>query len=99
MLLEVGIVSAEAVRRQQSIAQVRLGRNEWVELRETMKVLGLSSTSQALREALRLLHREARREAMAEGIERYYHGEPAPAPEGALPVSDADIEAADRSEW
>jgi hypothetical protein len=92
-------VSAEAARKHPAIAQVRLGRDEWAELRETMKALGLSSTSQALREALRLLHREARHEAMAQGIEQYYHGEPAPPPEGALPVSIADLEAADRSEW
>lgn len=92
-------MSAEAARKHQTIAQVRLGRDEWTELRETMKTLGLTSTSQALREALRLLYREARREAMAHGIERYYRDEPAPPPEGALPVSAADIEAADRSEW
>jgi hypothetical protein len=92
-------VSAEAVGKQQTVAQVRLGKDEWAELRETMKALGMSSTSQALREALRLLHREARRETMAHGIERYYHGEPAPPPEGVPPVSAADIEAADRSEW
>lgn len=92
-------MSAEVARRHPAIAQVRLGGAEWAELRETMKALGLSSTSEALREALRLLHREARREAMAQGIERYYHGEPAPAPEGVPPVSAADVEAADRYEW
>lgn len=92
-------MTAAAAKKQPALAQVRLGREEWAELRETMKTLGLSSTSQALREALRLLHREARQEAMAQGIERYYHGEPAPPPEGDPPVSEADLEAADRSEW
>lgn len=88
-----------AASRPTSLAQVRLNNEEWHDLRETMTNLGLSSTSQALREALRLLHREARHQAMADDIEQYYGGEQAPVPDGVLPVSDADLEAADRAEW
>jgi hypothetical protein len=82
-----------------TLAQVRLNQEEWAALRQTMDSLGLSSTSQALRAALRLLHQEARREAMARAVDHYYDGEPAPVPEGVPPVTDADFEAADRSEW
>jgi Arc/MetJ-type ribon-helix-helix transcriptional regulator len=64
-----------------------------------MRVLALGSTSEALREGLRLLHREASEVEAAENIQTFYSGELAPLPDGVAPADDADLAAADNSEW
>jgi hypothetical protein len=64
-----------------------------------MARLNLKSTSDALREGLRLLNREAVEVAAAEEIRAFYHGEFAPVPEGVAPVDHADLAAADGAEW
>ena len=44
-------------------------------------VLGLSSASELVREGLRLLHRQAREQAMADSYDEFYEGKPAPVSE------------------
>jgi hypothetical protein len=44
-------------------------------------VLGLTSASELVREGLRLLHRQAREQAMADSYDRFYDGQPAPVSE------------------
>jgi hypothetical protein len=80
-------------------AQVRLSAQDWTDLRETMSILDLETTSQALREAIRLLHREARQIQAAQSIAEFYaDAEPPPPVTDAL-VTEADLAAADRAEW
>lgn len=81
------------------LAQVRLRPDEMAALRDVMRTLHLDSTSDALREGLRLLSREAAEVGAAEEIRAFYAGEPVPIPAGVTPVSDADLEAADESQW
>lgn len=82
-----------------SVAQVRLGLEEWEQLSRSMRTLGLRSTSDALREGIRLLRREAVEVEAARAVGDFYGGRPAPAPEGVPPVTQADLDAADASEW
>lgn len=44
-------------------------------------VLGLSGVSELVREGLRLLHRQAREQAMADSYDEFYGGKPAPVSE------------------
>lgn len=44
-------------------------------------VLGLSGPSELVREGLRLLHRQAREQAMADSYDEFYQGKPAPVAE------------------
>jgi hypothetical protein len=81
------------------LAQVRLRADENAQLRAAMERLNLKSTSDALREGLRLLNREALEVAAAEEIRAFYHGELAPVPEGVAPVDEADLAAADEADW
>lgn len=55
-------------------AQVRLSAQDWADLRETMRILDLAATSRALREAIRLLRREARQMQAAQSIAEFYAG-------------------------
>lgn len=80
------------------LAQVRLRAEESAAMRLAMGRLNLHSTSEALREGLRLLSREAVEVAAAEEIRTFYHGELAPLPEGVIPVNEADLAAADEIE-
>lgn len=82
-----------------ALAQVRLTDREWDELRATMRVLHIDSTSDALREAIRMLRREAAERSAAHEISSFYGGDPAPVPDGVLPVTREDLEAADRAEF
>jgi hypothetical protein len=68
-------------------------------LRDVMRTLDLGSTSDALREGLRLLAREAAELKAAEDIRSFYGGAPAPLPDSATPISDADLAAADDARW
>lgn len=48
------------------------------------KTLGLTSTSDIVREGLRLLHRHAREQAAAAEYDAFYGGRRAPLPEGVV---------------
>jgi hypothetical protein len=87
----------EAVRKRAQ-AQVRLTQREWEDLVETMTLLRLESTSDALREGLRLLHHEAKAEAMARNISQYYRGSAPPLEGDPVPTFE-ELTAADSSEW
>ncbi|MDT0441939.1 hypothetical protein [Streptomyces johnsoniae] len=80
-------------------AQVRLSAQDWADLRETMRILGLGTTSEALREAIRLLHREARQVQAAQSIAEFYADAEPPLPVTDALVTEADLAAADRAEW
>jgi hypothetical protein len=68
-------------------------------LHEVMRQLHLPSTSEALREGIRLLIREATEVAAAEEIRRFYGDKPAPVPEGVVPATKEDLAAADAAQW
>jgi hypothetical protein len=80
-------------------AQVRLSAQDWTDLRETMSILDLETTSQALREAIRLLHREARQIQAAQSIAEFYAEAEPPLPVTDALVTEADLAAADGAEW
>ncbi len=79
--------------------QIWLDDNEWDSLTAAMRILGLGSTAEALREGLRLLRQEARQVEAANAISACCGGRAVPVPEGVLPVTPADLEAADNVEW
>jgi Arc/MetJ-type ribon-helix-helix transcriptional regulator len=68
-------------------------------LREVMRQLGLRSTSEVLREGLRLLIREAAEIAAAEEIRRFYGERPVPLPEGVRAATREELVAADAEQW
>lgn len=68
-------------------------------LREVMHQLGLRSTSEVLREGLRLLVREAAEVAAAEEIRRFYGEQPVPLPDGVPPATRQELAAADAVQW
>jgi hypothetical protein len=68
-------------------------------LQVVMRTLHLDSTSDALREGLRLLTREATEMDAAAEIRAFYAGKPAPMPEGAPPATEAELAAADEAQW
>jgi aromatic ring hydroxylase len=82
-----------------SVAQVRLRADEMAVLREVMSALQLESTSDALREGLRLLAREAAEVTAAEEIRAFYGGGPAPLPDGAPAPTHKELLAADNTQW
>lgn len=81
------------------IAQVRLRADELEALQTVMRTLHLGSISDALREGLRLLAREATEIDAAADIRAFYANGPAPLPDGAPPPTDAEISAADEARW
>ncbi|WP_262007438.1 hypothetical protein [Streptomyces sp. FIT100] len=81
------------------VAQVRLRPDEMADLRLVMQSLNLPSVSDALREGLRLLSREAAEVAASEEIRAFYQGVPAPTPAGVLPATAEELAAADEIEW
>jgi uncharacterized protein YciW len=91
--------SAAAALGRSQLAQVRLRSDEMQALQEVMQTLHLSSTSDALREGLRLLAREAAEVGAAEEIRSFYRGQSAPLPEGAAQPSEAELAAADEMQW
>lgn len=91
--------SAGSYSSSTEVAQVRLRPDEMADLRHVMETLRLGSLSDALREGLRLLSREATEVAAAEEIRAFYKGRPAPTPAGVLPISAEELEAADDIEW
>ncbi|MFF1285442.1 hypothetical protein ACFVY4_32600 [Streptomyces sp. NPDC058299] len=82
-----------------SVAQVRLRPDELAELQQVMRTLDLHSLSDALREGLRLLSREATEVAAAQEIRDFYEGGRAPTPEGVRPATADELAAADETEW
>jgi propanediol utilization protein len=80
------------------IAQVRLQPDERIQLGRLMSQLDLS-TSDALREGLRLLVRREAEIAAAEEIRAFYEDQPVPLPDGVAVLTDAELEAADEAEW
>jgi hypothetical protein len=81
------------------LARVRLQDDELKALDEVMRTLRIESTSEALREGLRLLAREAAGAGAAEQIRAFYAGRPARVPEGVAPVSEAELAAVDEMRW
>ncbi len=82
-----------------SVAQVRLRPDELEDLQRVMQTLKLHSLSDALREGLRLLSREATEVAAAQEIRDFYQGAEAPTPSGVLPATADELATADESEW
>lgn len=91
--------SASASLGPSKLAQVRLRADEMVTLREAMRVLDLASTSDALREGLRLLTKEASEVAAANEIQAFYGNKPAPLPDGVIAPTERELAAADEIEW
>jgi hypothetical protein len=81
------------------VAQVRLQADEMAALQTVMTQLRLSSTSEALREGIRLLIREASELSAAEEISHFYGGALAPVPDGVIPATEEDLKAADAALW
>jgi hypothetical protein len=96
---------ASQTRRKQgdssatSVAQVRLRPDEMADLQQVMQILELHSLSDALREGLRLLSREATEVAASQEIRDFYQGAKAPTPTGVLPATADELAAADKTEW
>ncbi|MEU4882086.1 hypothetical protein OIE82_16345 [Streptomyces althioticus] len=82
-----------------SVAQVRLRPDELADLHQVMRTLHLGSLSEALREGLRLLSREAAEVAASQEIRDFYEGAQAPTPEGVRPATEDELAAADETEW
>lgn len=78
--------------------QVRLRPDELARLAHSMRVLQITSTSDALREGLRLLEHEAFEEEAATEIRAFYQNQPPPLPDGVVPIDEAEMAAAN-SEW
>ncbi|WP_327729206.1 hypothetical protein OG250_24790 [Streptomyces sp. NBC_00487] len=97
--------STSQARQQQgassatSVAQVRLRPDELADLQQVMQTLKLHSLSDALREGLRLLSREATEVAASQEIRDFYQGAQAPTPSGVLPATADELAAADETEW
>jgi hypothetical protein len=81
------------------VAQVRLQADEMAALREVMRQLRLASTSEALREGIRLLIRDAAELAAAESIRQFYGGSGAPLPDGVVEATAEELAAADEARW
>ncbi|MEV0331289.1 hypothetical protein [Nocardia sp. NPDC050717] len=81
------------------LAQVRLRNDEVLALREVMRTLRIDSTSDALREGLRLLAREAAEVGAAEEIRAFYEGSHAPLPEGVVEPDEDELAAVDEMQW
>ncbi|MEU3095769.1 hypothetical protein ABZ690_13355 [Streptomyces sp. NPDC006967] len=82
-----------------SVAQVRLRPDEMEGLQQVMQTLQLNSLSDALREGLRLLSREATEVAASQEIRDFYGGDQAPTPEGVSHATEDELAAADATEW
>ncbi|MFC4126135.1 hypothetical protein [Nocardia rhizosphaerae] len=64
-----------------------------------MRTLDIASTSDALREGLRLLAREAAEVGAAEEIRTFYEGGPAPLPDGVAEPGPEELAAVDEMQW
>ena len=68
-------------------------------LQAVMRTMQLGSTSDALREGLRLLAREAAEIDAAADLHAFYTGRSAPLPDGTTPPTDSELAAADDARW
>src|SRR5947207_1803188 len=68
-------------RARIAILQARVPRPLAHEIEQDMRVLGLTSQSETIREALKLLHERAREIAMAQDYDQFYGGDAAPLPD------------------
>jgi hypothetical protein len=94
----VGKRRASAGRVSQ-IAQVRLQADEVAALQDAMRQMRLLSTSEALREGIRLLIHEANELTAAEKIRHFYGDVAAPLPDGVVEATEEDLAAADTAQW
>lgn len=78
---------------------MRLRPEEVAALEEVMRALHIASTSDAIREGLRLLAREAAEVVAADGIRAFYLGGTAPLPDGVTEPTEAELAAVDEAEW
>lgn len=81
------------------VAQVRLQADEVAALQDAMQQMRLLSTSEALREGIRLLIHEASELAAAEKIRHFYGDVAAPLPDGVVEATEEDLAAADTVQW
>ncbi|MBV7705445.1 hypothetical protein NOVA_21940 [Nocardia nova] len=81
------------------VVRVRLRDNEVRALEQAMQTLDLASTSDALREGLRLLAKEAAEVGVAVEIREFYRDQPTPLPEGVAEPTDSELAAADYVQW
>ncbi|MFC9474841.1 hypothetical protein ACWF99_21940 [Nocardia sp. NPDC055002] len=91
--------SRDAAPSAGRLAQVRLRGDEVQALEEVMRTLHLESTSDALREGLRLLVREATEVSAAEEIRTFYGDGQAPLPDGVIEPNESELAAADEMQW
>jgi hypothetical protein len=70
--------TATAEPPSQQVIQARVDAAEARRLDDDLRVLGLGSRSDAIREGLRLLHRVARDAALAREYDQFYGGAEAP---------------------
>jgi hypothetical protein len=91
--------TAGATSAASQVKQVRLQPDEVEALHEAMRQLHLASASEALREGIRLLTREAAEVTAAEDIRRFYGAEQAPLPDGVATPTDEELAAADAEQW
>jgi hypothetical protein len=68
-------------------------------LQAVMRTMQLGSTSDALREGLRLLAREAAEMDAAADLHAFYAGRSVPLPDGTPQPTDAELAAADDARW
>jgi hypothetical protein len=97
--VQSAVPQSELAKLATKPAQVRLRTDELARLEHSMRVLQIRSTSEALREGLRLLEREAYKEESAAGIRAFYQNRTAPLPDGVVPIDEAEMAASDESEW
>lgn len=88
-----------AVFGRSRLAQVRLRDDEMQALERVMQTLDLASTSDALREGLKLLAKEAAEVSAAEDIRAFYGEQSVPLPAGVAEPSDSELAAADDMRW
>ena len=93
------VAAATAAPPKSSVVQVRLQPDEIAALHAAMRDLRLDSTSDALREGIRMLVREAAEVTAATEIQRFYGGRAAPLPDGVVAATDEDLAAADATQW
>lgn len=79
--------------RASRVVPVRLQAEEVAALQEVMRQLYLFSISEALREGIRLLVREAAEVAAPGGIRDFYGEQPAPLPDGVIPPTEHELAA------
>ncbi|WP_232838645.1 hypothetical protein [Streptomyces geranii] len=78
---------------------MRLRPDELADLQQVVRTLQLHSLSDALREGLRLLSREATEVAASQEIREFHQCAQAPTTAGVPAATEAELAAADETEW